>query len=168
MDAAARLASQQLEVSRSIMVQVREDLGASFEVKADARKQFLAAGRRLTALAARRKQLAELSLFRDVEENQSDSKQFWGRFKKLRNSIHVAKSPPPVAVDASGETVTDPVHVLRVWRDFSAGIASADLSGTREEGKYDDEYKKELEDRLAWLRGLRKYQDYLDRAHHSH
>ena len=163
MDAAARLASQQLEVSRSIMVQVREDPGASSEVKADARKQFLAAGRRLTALAARRKQLAELSLFRDVEENQSDSKQFWGRFKKLRNSIHVAKSPPPVAVDASGETVTDPVHVLRVWRDFSAGIASADLSDTREEGKYDDEYKKEVEDRLAWLRGLRKYQDDLDR-----
>ena len=66
-----------------------------------------------------------------MEEKQSDSKRFWGKFKLLRNSIHVAKSPPPVATDQEGKVVTDPVEVLRTWRDFSATIASADLTGTQ-------------------------------------
>ena len=58
--------------------------------------------------------------------------------------------------------MTDPVEVLKAWRDFSAGIASADLSGTQEEGKYDDEYKKEVEERLAWMRSVRLHQPTLD------
>ena len=58
--------------------------------------------------------------------------------------------------------MTDPVEVLRVWRDFSAGIASADLSGTQEEGIYDDEYKLEVEERLEWMRSIRLHQRVLD------
>ena len=103
-----------------------------------------------------------MELFRDVEERQSDSKLFWGKFKLLRNSIHFAKSPPPVATDAEGKIVTDPVEVLRAWRDFSAGIASADLSGTQEEGIYDDEYKREVEERLEWMRSVHQHQPVLD------
>ena len=54
------------------------------------------------------------------------------------------------------------MEVLRVWRDFSAGIASADLSGTQEEGIYDDEYKLEVEERLEWMRSIRLHQRVLD------
>ena len=58
--------------------------------------------------------------------------------------------------------MTDPVEVLRVWRDFSAGIASADLSGSQEEGIYDDEYKREVEERLEWMRSVHQHQPQLD------
>ena len=70
--------------------------------------------------------------------------------------------PPPVATDSEGKVVTDPVEVLRAWRDFSAGIASADLSGTQEEGIYDDEYKREVEERLEWMRSVHQHQPILD------
>jgi len=116
----------------------------------------------VVTLAARKRELEELRLFRDVEANQKDSKRFWSRFKKVRSSIVVGKSPPPVALNAAGETVTEPEAVLAAWRDFSASIASVDLTGTTEEGKYDDEYRDEVEDRLAWLRKVRIHQPDLD------
>jgi hypothetical protein len=47
------------------------------------------------------------------------------------------------------------VEVLRAWRDFSANIASSDLTGTTEEGIYDEDFKKEREERLEWLRRVR-------------
>ena len=111
---------------------------------------------------ARRKHLKEMELFHDVENNQGNSKLFWGKFKLLRNSIHVAKSPPPVVTDEKGNTVTDPVEVLRVWREFSANIASKEVSGTTEEGIYDEEYQKEVEERLEWLRSVKQHQPVLD------
>jgi hypothetical protein len=162
LDAASRLLIQQREVCREVMERLSRQQGVPATAKAAARSRFLAAGARVRAGAARRKQMKELELFRDVEEKQGDSKLFWGKFKLLRNSIHVAKSPPPVAVDAEGKTVTDPVEVLRAWRDFSAGIASADLNGTKEEGIYDDEYKREVEERLEWMRSMRQHQPVLD------
>jgi hypothetical protein len=162
LDAASRLLIQQREVCRAVMERLSREQGVSAVVKSEARSRFLAASARVRAGAARRKQLKELELFRDVEEKQGDSKLFWGKFKLLRNSIHVAKSPPPVATDSEGKTVTDPVDVLRAWRDFCAGIASADLSGTQEEGMYDDEYKREVEKRLEWMRSVRTHQDGLD------
>ena len=162
LDAASRLLVQQREVCREVMERVSRAQGVSEAAKAEARSRFLAASARVRAGAARRKHLKDLELFRDVEEKQSDSKLFWGKFKLLRNSIHVAKSPPPVATDSEGKTVTDPVEVLRAWRDFSAGIASADLSGSQEEGIYDDEYKREVEERLAWMRSIHKHQPVLD------
>ena len=61
-----------------------------------------------------------------------------------------------------GVTVTDPLDVIRAWRDFSAGIASSDLTGSREEGRHDAAYKAEVEERLAWLRSVRVYQPNLD------
>ena len=80
----------------------------------------------------------------------------------MRNSIHVAKSPPPVVTDEKGNTVTDPVEVLRVWREFSANIASKEVSGTTEEGIYDEQYQKEVEERLEWLRSVKQHQPVLD------
>ena len=163
MDAAARLAAQQHEVSRSVMRRIQEDADAPPEAKETARKQYMAAGRRVVAVAARRKQLEELALFRDIESKQGNSKLFWSKFKQMRNTIRVNKSPPSVATDEHGDTITDPVGVLRAWRDFSARIASADLEGTDEEGIYDEEYKKEVEARLRRLRNIRAHQPELDR-----
>jgi hypothetical protein len=162
LDAASRLLIQQREVCREVMERLSRAPGVSVAAKAEARSRFLVASARVRAGAARRKQMKELELFRDVEQKQGDSKLFWGKFKLLRNSIHVAKSPPPVATDSEGKTVTDPVDVLRAWRDFSAGIASADLSGTQEEGIYDDEYKREVEERLEWMRSVHQHQPVLD------
>jgi hypothetical protein len=153
---------QQREVCREIMERLARTQGVSAEAKSHARSRFLAASARVRADAARRKQLKDLALFRDVEEKQSDSKLFWGKFKLLRNSIHVAKSPPPVATDPEGNVETDPIKVLRIWRDFSANMASADLSGTKEEGIYDDEYKREVEERLEWMRTFKHHQPILD------
>ena len=54
------------------------------------------------------------------------------------------------------------MSVLKVWRDFSAAIASSDLTGTEEEGKYDDEYKIRVENRLELLRSVRLHHPILD------
>jgi hypothetical protein len=162
LNAASRLLIQQREVCRVVMERLSRTQGATEAAKSAARSRFLAAGARVRADATRRKHLQDLELFRDVEEKQSDSKLFWGKFKLLRNSIHVAKSPPPVATDSEGKVLTDPVEVLKAWRDFSANIASADLTGTQEEGIYDDEYKREVEERLEWMRSLHLHQPVLD------
>ena len=69
-----------------------------------------------------------------------------------------------MATDAEGKTVTDPTEVLRVWREFSANIASADLQGTKEEGIYDEDYHDRVEARLAWLRRVKCTQPDLDSA----
>jgi hypothetical protein len=95
LDAASRLLIQQREVCREVMERLSRAQGASAAAKSEARSRFLAASARVRAGAARRKLLMDLELFRDVEEKQGDSKLFWGKFKLLRNSIHVAKSPPP-------------------------------------------------------------------------
>jgi hypothetical protein len=161
-DAATRLAIQHRTVCEEIMKQLMADPNAPDEVVAKSRSQFLKASRRVLSASWRRKEFQELRLFRDVEEKQGDSKLFWSKFKMISNTIHVSKSPPPVATNERGDTITDPVEVLRAWRDFSANIASSDLSGTTEEGIYDEDYKKNREDRLEWLRRVRIHQPELD------
>jgi hypothetical protein len=160
--AVGRAAVEQRELTQDVLKRVMKDTDSSEMMKSQARLHFLAASRAVLAVAEKKKKVAELRLFRDVEEKQGDSKLFWGRFREIRNSIVVNKAPPPVAVNAKGVTVTDPVEVLRAWRDFSAAIASADLTGTKEEGIYDDEYKYDVEDRLEWLRRVRVHQPDLD------
>ena len=56
------------------------------------------------------------------------------------------------------------MEVLRVWREFSVSIASADLRGTQEEGIYDDDYKREIEERLALLKQAHLHHTILDGA----
>ena len=162
LDAAGRMAVQQRDICEDVMKWIMNDEGSSDQARKEARTQFLAANREVLAVASKRRQLAELRLFRDVEANQRDSKLFWSRFRKVRNSIVVSKSPPPVATNAEGVTVTDPLYVFRAWRDFSASMASSDLTGSREEGRYDDAYKVEVEERLAWVRRVRVHQPHLD------
>jgi hypothetical protein len=162
LDAAAQMAIHQRELTQDVLKWAMHNSATPEHARREARSQFLAASREVTAVAARRRELAELRLFRDVESKESNSKLFWGKFKALKSSIFVSKSPPPVAVDSTGETATDPVAVLRAWRDFSAGLASSDLTGTREEGRYDDEYKEEVEADLRWLKRVREYQPQLD------
>jgi len=152
------LGGEQLELTQDMLKKVMKDSDSSEAMRTEARLQFLAASRAVLAVAEKKKKVAELRLFRDVEEKQGDSKLFWGKFRKVRNSIVVNKSPPPVAVNSKGVTVTDPIEVLKAWRDFSAAIASTDLSGTKEEGIYDDEYKDEVEAHLEWLRHVRVHQ----------
>ena len=160
--AAARLLVQQRLVCEETLKRLMTNGKASEAELARARTLFLEASRAVRKAKTRTRELAELRLFRDVEEKQKDSKVFWGRFKRLRNSILVTKSPPPVAVDKDGATAMGPLEVLRIWRDFSASIAASDLSGTTEEGIYDDEYQREVEDRLERLRTLRTHQPILD------
>jgi hypothetical protein len=161
-DAAMRMAQQHKAVCSDIMKTVVSDQQSSEQARCEARKQFLSASRALTSAAARTREYGELILFREVEAKQGDSKGFWSKFRCLRNSINVCKSPPPVATNSTGETVTDPVEVLRAWRDFSAGIASADLTGTSEECIYDEDYRVEVEERLDMMRRVRVHQPELD------
>jgi hypothetical protein len=162
MDAASRLLVSQRAVAEDIMKRVMADDQATDQTRAQARAQFLRAGRAVRKAASDRKAIKELEVFRDIEANQLDSKLFWGKFKALRGRMGVAKAPPPVAKDKEGRTATDPVEVLRIWRDFNSKIASGDLSHTKEEGIYDEDYKVEEEERLEWLRRLRYHQQELD------
>ena len=138
MTSTMRMAVQHKEVYDEIMRTTCTDPAATNDARAAARAQFFAASRSVTKTAARARATRELALFRQVEECQGDCKLFWSKFKHLRTSITVSKSPPPVATDAKGVTVSDPTEVLKAWRDYCAAIASADLSGTQEEGRYDD------------------------------
>ena len=163
LDAAGRLAQSHHRLCQDLMHASMRDPAASDQDRREARQDFLQSSRRMLAANARRKRLDELRLFRDVEAKQADSKLFWSRFKAVRNSVFTSKSPPPVAVDGDGNTVTSPLKVLAAWREFCSKIAAADLTGTKEEGIYDEEYKLEVEARLAWLRQVRRHQPGLDK-----
>jgi hypothetical protein len=160
---AQRMAIQQRDLMETMLKRAMQDPISSDQMLREARNRSLAASRQVTSAAKRRNEIEELKLFRDVEANQGQSKLFWDKFKLVRSSLCVSKSPPPVAVDVNGNTVTEPWAVLRAWRDFSAGIASADLKNSREEGRYDDDYQTEVEDRLTWLRLVREHQPVLDK-----
>ena len=107
----------------------------------------------------RRKEIAELEVFRQVEEKQANSKLFWARAKRLRGHMKSKMTPPPMVAKVTGEVEADPVEVLKVWRRFSAEIAK---SMPEEEGIYDDAHRIEVEQRLEMLRKLRLYQHELD------
>jgi hypothetical protein len=115
------------DICQDILKTVMEDKHASAEDRIDARKQFLSASRAVLRVAERKRDIAELKLFRDIESKQKDSKLFWQTFHHLRNSIAVNKSPPPVAVDSKGKTVTERGAFLKAWMKFSASISSKDL-----------------------------------------
>ena len=162
LDAASRMAVAHRDVCEDVMRWVIADKSSTEETRSEARTQFLSTSRRVTVMAASKRDQAEGRLFRDVEGKQRDVKLFWATFKSVRSSIVDSKSPPPVAVDADGNTVTEPKAVLAAWRAFCASIANADLEGTQEEGIYDEEYKGEVEERLDWLRKVRIHQPDLD------
>ena len=163
MSAAVRLLASQRAVAEDIMKAVVADCEASEEEKTRARRQFLRANRAVQAGVAKRRQVEELRLFHDIEDRQGDSKLFWAMYKKLQKRTGANKSPPHVARDPDGNVVTGLPEVLRVWREFSKAISSADLTGTKEEGIYDEDHKTEVEEKLRRLRGTLQHQDHLDR-----
>ena len=162
MDGAIRLLTSQRAVAEDIMRVVIADTAASEGERTRARKQFLKASRAVQAGVARKREGAELDVFHDVEDHQGDSKLFWQKYKALQKRTTSNKSPPMVAQDAQGRTVTDPAHVLRVWRDFCAAISSSDLAGTKEEGIYDDDHRDTVEKHLGLLRRIKEHHDVLD------
>jgi hypothetical protein len=162
LDAATKLLIEQRQVAEDVMWLAIDSRETTAEDKTQARKLFMTASKAVRSAAMRKREVAELALFRDVEANQGDSKLFWGKYERLRGTTRTNKSPPPVAENDKGEVVTDPLEVLRVWREFSVSIASADLRGTQEEGIYDEDYKHEVEDRLALLRQVRLQHAILD------
>ena len=93
-------------------MQLMKDVAAPDEAKYKARQNFLIASKQARRAAARCKQLDKLRIFRDVEDKQKNSKLVWSEFGKVRGSISTDKTPPPVALNAKGETVTDPISVL--------------------------------------------------------
>jgi hypothetical protein len=161
-DALTRMASEQRDMCETIMKRVMSDVRSPEEARTEARRNFLNSSKQVRRTAAKKKQLDRLLVFRDVEAHQADSKKFWGTFRQVRGSISMDKSPPPVAVDADGNTVTDPMEVLKAWRTFCAAIGSTDLTGTTEEGIYDDDYKDAVEARLVWLKSIKIHQPELD------
>jgi len=164
LDAATKLLVQQRQVAQDLMWLTQGSPDATDADKAAARKHFMGASRAVRSAAMRKRELSELALFRDVEVKQNKSKEFWARYKRLKGTTRTNKSPPPVVNNEEGDVVTDPIEVLKIWRSFSAAIASSNLDGTQEEGKYDDEYKREVEDRLELLRRARLHHPILDRS----
>ena len=164
LDATTKWLTEQRQASEDLMWMIIDHPEATAENKAAARKQFLSASKAVRAHALRKRELSELALFRDVEAKQGNSKLFWARYKRLKGTTRVNKSPPPVAEGNNGEVVTDPVEVLKVWRNFSASIASSDLRDTQEEGIYDDEHQREIDDRLDLLKRAKLHHPILDGA----
>ena len=113
----------------------------------------------MTAIRERRDEL-EREMFEQIESSQADSKLFWTHVKRsVAGGLLSSVSPPPMALNSAGGVETDPLEVLKVWREFSAGIASP---GSEEEGIYDEEHKSEVEAKLERLRLMRHYQPALD------
>ena len=158
-DKAMDLLISQKKVAECLMKRVMNDPDSSELDRSACRVQFLRLSRAVVSYRARQRDLSELKLFRDIEANQSNSKLFWSKYKTLRGAAKAGKAPPPVVKDADGTTITDPTDVLRAWRDFSAGIANSDLQGTKEEGIYDEDYRKDVE-RMLKLKKLARYHQH--------
>jgi hypothetical protein len=147
-------------VCECMLKRVVGDRSSTAEARSSAVRAYRDAKQALFTATKRRKILAELEKFRQIERDQANSKLFWAGVKREGKGMRASVSPPPMAQE-NGETVSDPVEVLKVWRRFSASIADPGLS-QEEEGIFDDEHKKIVEERLARFRQLKLFQDDLD------
>jgi hypothetical protein len=95
LDAATKLLVEQRQVAEDVMWLTTDSREATAEDKAQARKLFMTASKAVRSAAMRKREVAELALFRDVEANQGDSKLFWGKYERLRGTTRTNKSPPP-------------------------------------------------------------------------
>jgi exonuclease III len=159
LDATMRMMNDHRKACETMLKRVMANGNSTSGERTRAVRMYRDAKRDLLRATAKRKQMEEGELFRQIEEKQADSKLFWGRAGKVTDRMKGGVSPPPM-VNRDGETETDPMEVLRAWREFSAGIAS---QLPEEEGRYDDEYKRVVEERLEMLRRLEVVQEELDR-----
>ena len=132
-----------------LLIATENDPNSQTADRVAARRNFVKARRAAGVATSRQREIDELKLFREVEAKDKDSSAFWKKVGSLKNSITTDKAPPPIAINSEGTTVTDPVEAIAAWRDFSAGIASKDLVGSREEGIYNEEHLNKQNQRLA-------------------
>jgi len=107
-----------------------------------------------------RRDAIELKMFEQIEAAQSNSKLLWSCVSKIAGPLTDSVKPPPLAMDAGGKVHTEPLEVLKVWRDFCTSIANP---GDEEECIYDEDHRHETEERLEQLRSVRLRQPHLDR-----
>ena len=113
----------------------------------------------MKAMATRR-QIAELKTFTQIEENQSNSKKFWAAVKKISGGLRNNSCPiPMVQMPTDSSCETDPVTVLKIWRQFGKDSANP---GKSDEGRFDEDFKRNTEKKLDTYRALRIFQSHLD------
>jgi hypothetical protein len=134
---------------------VRESSGAA----KDAAKVRLAELRRkLRSVSKRCRRAAQLKRLRSVDASLDSSANFWKSVDALNRHTDSHGSLPRAINDKEGELVTDPVDVLKAWRDFTAELGKEDVIPDVERGqsdrreastKYDDVFARKV---LAELR----------------
>ena len=148
LDAAMRLLNSHRKNCEQTLKRVMADKNSTAEMRVTAVQLYRQAKSELFRATKRRLEVRDLQLFTQIEEGQG-TKLFWSMAKKLSSRLQTQASPPSVAKNEMGMVTSDHTEVLRVWRKFSAGVAS---TTPEEEGIYDDEYKEEIEARLRELR----------------
>jgi len=129
-----------------------EERSLAVSIYREAKAKALRAG-------AARKEMMELKMFKDIERNQADSKLFWQKAKGVMSGLRSSVSPPPM-IQLFGESCeTDPIKVLKGWRNFTKAIANP---GQEEECMYDNDHKLLIEERLEQIKRLKNYQAVLD------
>ena len=100
------------------------------------------------------KRAAQGRLFREIEGTGSDRILF-GRWKARVRALSSAGNLPEVVQDGDGQLLTDPVAVLRAWRNFYERLGKEDVIGDigdraeQEESRFDDDFARQV------LEGLR-------------
>ena len=92
---------------------------SSHKDRADAVRSYRRAKADAMTAVETRKQELELQIFKKIESTQSDSKLFWSNVAKISDGLLGSVSPPPMAMNDKGKVETDPLKVLRVWKEFS-------------------------------------------------
>jgi len=160
LDSAMRMLNDHRTCCERSLKRTMASSSSTSEERAKAVQLYRNAKAELFKATRTRREIADLEMFRQVEEKQANSKLFWARAKRMRGHMKSKMTPPPMVATPTGEVEADPVEVLKVWRRFSAEIASK--STPEEEGIYDDAHQIEVEERLEELRKLRIYQQLLD------
>ena len=99
------------------------DKNSTAEMRVTAVQLYRQAKSELFRATKRRLEVRDIQLFTQIEEGQG-TKLFWSMAKKLSSRLQTQASPPSVAKNEMGMVTSDPTEVLRVWRKFSAGVAS--------------------------------------------
>ena len=134
------------------------DGGGNSDSRAKAVAEYRRAKGDFFRAVGEKRKAKELRVFRQIEDQEADSKLFWSKYKKISHGMRKTVSPPPMAQEGNS-VETDPVEALKVWHRFSEGIAT----GTPEEtARYDEQHRRWVEGRLALLNSVRVAQEGLD------
>ncbi len=114
LDRAMRLLNDHRMLCERNLKMVMADRMSTSGERAEAVRLYREAKKELFAATMRRKDLADLELFRQIEEKQADSKLFWAKAKRITGRMRAGVKPPPMARSANGEVEADPVQVLKI------------------------------------------------------